>query len=130
MLLPANGFVCRSMGGSDLDVLQADRALEVSTCGLERHAHLCLPTTPSAAPYLEPGGLARTVHRMGRAVGGDVDRTGRVQDGRVKPSLDLHDIDNRGADIDRAAYHRVEKDVGNPVRIFVDFRWKGAARRR
>jgi DNA-nicking Smr family endonuclease len=30
------------------------------------------------------------------------DHEGRVQDGRVKLSLDLHDVYNRGADIDRA----------------------------
>ncbi len=53
----------------------------------------------------------------------------------MKLTLDLHDIYNRGGDIDRALrfldqkeikaqYHRVEKDSKNLGRIFVHFRWK------
>jgi hypothetical protein len=65
----------------------------------------------------------------------------------MKLKLDLHDIYNRGGDIDRALraiideavakkatlveqkdvkalYHRVEKDSKNFGRLFVHFRWK------
>jgi hypothetical protein len=64
----------------------------------------------------------------------------------MKLKLDLHDIYNRGQDIDKALraiidekkhvlrfleqreikalYHRVEKDSKNFGRVFVHFRWK------
>lgn len=61
-------------------------------------------------------------HRMRRAAGDGVDHEGRVQDGRVRLSLDQKE--------NRALYHRIEKDVDNHFRIFVHFRWKGPARRR
>src|ERR1019366_5512586 len=64
-------------------------------------------------------------------------RTGLVPATRLavimKLKLDLHDIYNRGQDIDRALqaiideaeakYHRVEKDSKNFGRLFIHFRW-------